>query len=139
MVSIDCLPKSLYEMKTFLTLLSCSLFSFTAVQAQTVPDTFDLLKDKISIRPAVSVTVNESPKPMVINCDCGSKKPEDQPVYVIDDKQTADELRSLNPNQIENIEVSRDEKWIKKYGDQAKNGVIFITMKKPATGIGPVQ
>lgn len=119
-------------------LVFCSLLSFTAAQAQATFDPSEYLLKWPKSRPTVSVTANESAKPMAINCDCRSKKPEDQPVYVIDDKQTADGLRSLNPNQIDKIDISRDAKWIQIYGDQAKNGVIFLTLKKPATSIGPV-
>ncbi|MEZ0484949.1 hypothetical protein [Fibrella aquatica] len=119
---------------------SCYLFISTAVQAQATYTPPDLLQERIKTRVAIPVTVQAPPTDIHLSCGCGPTKPEDQPIVLVDGKQsTLKGARSLNPSTIENIEASRDEKWIKKYGDLAKNGVIFITTKKPATNIEPIQ
>ena len=40
------------------------------------------------------------------------------------------ELSAIDPSTIEKMEVLKDEETLKKYGDEAKNGVILITSKK---------
>jgi TonB family protein len=40
-------------------------------------------------------------------------------------------MDDINPNDIESINVLKDEPAIAKYGDKGKNGVLEITMKKP--------
>ena len=53
------------------------------------------------------------------------------PIYFIDGKQTNEAvIKEINPNTIESINVIKGEKAIEKYGDQGKNGVIEIKMKK---------
>ena len=53
-----------------------------------------------------------------------------QPLYVIDGKEVKkNEMKDLDPNDIESINVLKGEAAIKKYGKKAKNGVIEITTK----------
>ncbi|WP_282135543.1 M56 family metallopeptidase [Seonamhaeicola maritimus] len=53
------------------------------------------------------------------------------PLYIIDGKESTVEVsKDLLPDDIEKIEVLKDESAIKKYGDKGKNGVILITTKK---------
>lgn len=50
-------------------------------------------------------------------------------IYVVDGKKV-DDVKGYDLSDIESIEVYKDKKTIEKYGDAAKNGVIFITTKK---------
>lgn len=50
-------------------------------------------------------------------------------LYVVDGKQV-DDIKNYNLDDIESIEVNKDEETIAKYGDAAKNGVIYVTTKK---------
>lgn len=53
------------------------------------------------------------------------------PLYVIDGVSTRDQdLSSLNPNDIESMQVLKDASSAAIYGAQASNGVILITTKK---------
>jgi TonB family protein len=54
-----------------------------------------------------------------------------QPLLVIDGVFTGSKkLEDIDPNTIESMSVWKDEKAIEKYGDQGKNGVIEIILKK---------
>jgi TonB family protein len=54
-----------------------------------------------------------------------------QPLLVIDGVFTeSKKLEDIDPNTIESMSVWKDEKAIEKYGDQGKNGVIEIILKK---------
>ena len=50
-------------------------------------------------------------------------------LYVVDGKQV-DDIKNYNIDDIESIEVNKDKEAIAKYGDAAKNGVIYVTTKK---------
>lgn len=53
------------------------------------------------------------------------------PLYVVDGTPITEErMKTLEPNQIEKIEVMRDSKAVVLYGPLAVNGAILITMKK---------
>lgn len=57
------------------------------------------------------------------------------PLYVIDGVSTRDQnLNSINPNDIESVQVLKDASSASIYGAQASNGVIIITTKKGKTG-----
>src|SRR5690606_16246479 len=57
------------------------------------------------------------------------------PLYVIDGVSTRDQnLNSINPNDIESVQVLKDASAASIYGAQASNGVIIITTKKGKTG-----
>ncbi|XBA03271.1 hypothetical protein A6C57_26205 [Fibrella sp. ES10-3-2-2] len=121
-------------MKTFLSLLSCSLLYITATKAQTTLSLTDPLKDRVSTRLAAPVSIPAVPVSRGIMCDCGPTKPEDQPVVLVDgERSTLASMRSLDLRTIETVDLSHDEKLIQVYGDLAKNGVIYVTLKKPAT------
>ena len=51
------------------------------------------------------------------------------PLYVIDGIASAENLNSLNPNDIESIQVLKDASSASIYGSRAANGVIIITTK----------
>lgn len=52
------------------------------------------------------------------------------PLYVIDGVATTENLNSLNPGDIESIQVLKDASSASIYGSRAANGVIIITTKK---------
>src|SRR5690606_16750540 len=57
------------------------------------------------------------------------------PLYVIDGVSTRNQnLNSINPNDIESIQVLKDASSASIYGAQASNGVIIITTKKGKMG-----
>lgn len=56
------------------------------------------------------------------------------PLIIIDGKKLSEtkykDLNSINPDEIERIDVLKDDSAVKQYGEEGKNGVIIITMKK---------
>ncbi|MBS1668875.1 MAG: TonB-dependent receptor plug domain-containing protein [Bacteroidetes bacterium] len=52
-----------------------------------------------------------------------------KPLYFIDGKEVED-IKGLNPNHIESINVWKDSIAVKKYGERGRNGVILIKTKK---------
>lgn len=68
----------------------------------------------------------------------------DKALIIVDGTEINREvLDKMNPNDIERVEVFKDEMAIKKYGDKGRHGVILITTKKASsqaansTGIAP--
>lgn len=57
-----------------------------------------------------------------------------EPLYVIDGFVDAGDLNSLNPNDIESIEVLKDATSTAIYGARGSNGVILITTKRGKAG-----
>ncbi len=55
------------------------------------------------------------------------------PLYIIDGVPTTENLNSLNPNDIESMQVLKDASSASIYGSRAANGVIIITTKKGAS------
>jgi len=56
----------------------------------------------------------------------------DQPIYYLDTKEgykLLEDLKSINPNDIERIDVLKDKSAVDKFGEKGKNGVIIITLK----------
>lgn len=55
-----------------------------------------------------------------------------KPVYVVDGKRLTDQadIKNVNPDDIESMNVLKGEEAVKQYGEAAKNGVIQITTKK---------
>lgn len=76
------------------------------------------------------VVVKEKTEKKVVhfNTDGG----DDKPLFVIDgEEKGADfDMASIDPDDIESINVWKGEKAIEKYGEKAKNGVIEVTTKK---------
>lgn len=54
------------------------------------------------------------------------------PLYIIDGKEMrgANALKSINPDDIESINVLKDEAAIDKYGEKGRNGVLIVKLKK---------
>lgn len=56
--------------------------------------------------------------------------PNDKIVYIVDGKKiNSGDFRKIHPNDIERIDVLKDQKSKEKYGDKAKDGVLLITTK----------
>jgi TonB family protein len=62
------------------------------------------------------------------------------PLYILDGKEisNSDLNGKINPEDIDNISVLKDESATKIYGEKAKNGVVIITSKKAATQLNEV-
>lgn len=56
------------------------------------------------------------------------------PLYIIDGVPTKGGLNSINPNNIESMQVLKDASSTSIYGSRAANGVIIITTKKGSAG-----
>lgn len=52
-----------------------------------------------------------------------------KPLYIVDGKEVKD-IKNINPDDIESINVLKGESARKKYGEKGKNGVVEITTKK---------
>ncbi|WBA42550.1 TonB-dependent receptor plug domain-containing protein [Hymenobacter canadensis] len=68
----------------------------------------------------------------VIKIYCGPSRllPHQQPLYVIDGKPLREEsLQSINPNDIEKIDILKDKKAVERFGPAAINGAVLITTK----------
>jgi len=72
--------------------------------------------------PSTSITLRN-----LLNRDFDLKA---EPLYVVDGKEVS-EIKNLNQNSIESIEVLKDSSAITLHGDKGKNGVVIITTKKP--------
>ncbi|WP_294592301.1 M56 family metallopeptidase [uncultured Bacteroides sp.] len=54
----------------------------------------------------------------------------EEPLYIINGKETdAEIMRALDPQNIESVEVLKDESAVSRFGEKGKNGVILITLK----------
>lgn len=59
--------------------------------------------------------------------------PKKQPLYIVDDKkQDGNALKKLSPDEIERIDIQKDQAAIRAYGPAAKNGVVRIYTKSYA-------
>ena len=85
--------------------------------------------------PGVQVTNNSSPgsEPIVRIRGVGSVSLNPNPLYVIDGIP-AGGLNSIDPKDIESLEVLKDASAAAIYGSRAANGVILVTTKKGASG-----
>lgn len=82
-----------------------------------------LLKGKTS-----GVSINGDSDRKIRLKTSNSNQPE--PLYVVDEKiQESSTIESINPNDIESVNVFKGEKAIEKYGEAGENGVVEITLK----------
>ncbi|MCZ2337383.1 MAG: SusC/RagA family TonB-linked outer membrane protein [Chitinophagales bacterium] len=58
----------------------------------------------------------------------------DDPLYIIDGVPTTGDLNTLNPNDIESMQILKDASSASIYGSRAANGVVIITTKKGTYG-----
>lgn len=64
----------------------------------------------------------------------------DHPLYIIDGKiATEDEFKNLNPKDIVDVSVTKDEAARASYGEKGKNGVVIITTKKSLEALTQVK
>jgi TonB-dependent SusC/RagA subfamily outer membrane receptor len=91
--------------------------------------TGDANRIKIELKQSdAALTLSEKPNFKLFN------KNGTQPLYVIDGKITpAGELNNFDSNQIQSIDVLKDNAATLLYGEQGKNGVVSITTKKMST------
>ncbi len=68
----------------------------------------------------------------------GSVNAGNEPLYVIDGYPTGD-LNSLNPNDVESIEILKDASATAIYGSRGSNGVVIVTTKRGKAGQSNVQ
>ena len=60
----------------------------------------------------------------------GKEHANEHPLIIVDGEETGSEaLKKIAPNDIERIEVLKDQAAIDKYGEKAKDGALIITMK----------
>ena len=59
---------------------------------------------------------------------------DNSPLFVIDGVPTKGDLNTLNPNDIESLQILKDASSASIYGARAGNGVVIITTKKGKTG-----
>lgn len=65
----------------------------------------------------------------------GTLDKENPPMLLVDGKEVPyDEIKEIDPNSIESIEVLKDKSSLDKYGEKAKYGVIKIKLKKTTPG-----
>lgn len=78
-------------------------------------------------------TIQQSKSGTVIKLYCGPSYllPHQQPLYVVDGKPLKGEksLQSINPNDIEKIDILKDKKAVERFGPAAINGAVLITTK----------
>ena len=113
----------------------------------------NLLQGKVAGLTVTSTNASPGAASSITIRGASSLRGDNQPLYVIDnipqastgeisgsalgsdDYQTAsDPLSSLNPSDIENIEILKDASATAIYGSRGANGVILITTKKGKTG-----
>lgn len=68
----------------------------------------------------------------------GSVNASNEPLYVIDGYPTGD-LNSINPSDIESIEILKDASSTAIYGSRGSNGVVLVTTKRGTTGRSEVN
>lgn len=56
------------------------------------------------------------------------------PLYIVDGVALVGDIRNINPNDIESVEILKDAAAAGIYGSRAAEGVIIITTKKPKAG-----
>ncbi|TCD17499.1 hypothetical protein EZ456_23075 [Pedobacter psychrodurus] len=87
------------------------------------------LKGKVSgfsVRPSAPDGNTSTTLRYLLNRDFDQKA---EPLYIIDGKEVS-EIKSLNRESIESIEVLKDSSARTLHGDKGKNGVVIITTKK---------
>lgn len=80
-------------------------------------------------------TLAPAPQPQksaLLRCDQRIERC-DKPLLFVDGKQTAwDGSNDLDPSAIESVEVIKGKTAIERYGQEGRNGVVYIVMKKGA-------
>ncbi len=77
-----------------------------------------------------SVGYLASPSPMVSIRGIASVSPKNEPMYIVDGvKMKANQMAKINPNDIKDLKVLKDEEATSIYGSRASNGVVIIETK----------
>jgi len=61
------------------------------------------------------------------------------PLFVVDGVALVGDIRSINPNDIESVEILKDAAAAGIYGSRAANGVIIVTTKKAKPGVSTID
>jgi TonB family protein len=89
---------------------------------------------KYNIPVSFTLNKNEEPKTTTITGYTSSRRgalPANSPVYIIDGVRIYDSsLSKITPNEIESINVLKDDDAVSAYGQDGRNGVIMVTTKK---------
>lgn len=111
-------PSFSYKMRGLLSL--CFLIIMSSA--------FTLFKPQIADNTLATTSVDSSS--FVASPNEEDKNAGEDPIYVKDGKRISkNAMESIDPEQISSIEVWKGEAAIKKYGDKAHNGVVFIYTK----------
>jgi len=91
---------------------------------------WDSVKVVSSFNVKGSINLEDLPKIVVEVSDLEENKP----LYIVDGKVAAADfnLKSIDPETIESIDILKDKTTVEKYGEAAKNGVIIIKFKDEA-------
>lgn len=101
---------------------------------QPVPRVDDLLRGKVAGMQVVQASGTPGSSTSIRIRGGNSLAASNEPLYVIDGFIDAGDLNSLNPNDIESIEVLKDATSTAIYGARGSNGVILITTKRGKAG-----
>lgn len=114
-------------------ILMATLFSIAMVCSAFAQEVKVVKMDKKIGNDTMTVQVKEcctkeKGKTNILISGMGTKK---TPLLIVDGEVYEKEMNSIDPNQIESIDVLKGPKQTEKYGEKGKYGVILITMKKP--------
>ncbi|KAF2328960.1 vWA domain-containing protein [Flavobacterium ginsenosidimutans] len=71
-----------------------------------------------------------SPSPTIAIRGTASISPKNEPMYIVDGvKMKANQMSKINPNDIDNVSVLKDQAATSIYGNKASNGVVVISTK----------
>lgn len=101
---------------------------------QPVPRVDQLLRGRVAGMQVVQTNGTPGAKASIRIRGGNSLSASNEPLYVIDGFIDAGDLNSLNPNDIESIEVLKDATSTAIYGARGSNGVILITTKRGKAG-----
>lgn len=91
----------------------------------------------------VNITANTGQpgaKPQVVIRGVGTYGANTDPLYVIDGfPSNSDSFRSLNPNDIESMQVLKDASSLAEYGNRGSNGVVIIKTRQGRYGAGKMS
>ena len=98
-------------------------------RAQTLDSTFKCQTTTLGTDALTKTTS----KPIRIVCT-STLAANNKPLYIVDGKPVSDlNFNSINPDDIDKVEVLKEVSAMALYGSRAANGVIFITMKRRAS------
>lgn len=111
---------------------SVSSISSKDIQNYAVPNVSQLLTGKAA-GVFVAATSGQPGADAVVRIRGFGTVNDNNPLYVVDG-QFMDNMNSINPSDVENIEVLKDASAAAIYGSRGSNGVILVTTKRGAAG-----